>query len=92
MLLCLLLCGCLLFIYMHIKEQVRQAYIHGAVAGAALGVTALYVLKGEPDAARNILHAAATNPGKHVDALKQRVTNLTDMFADVLMKGEAKTR
>lgn len=82
--LCVLLCGVLVMVYVHFKEQQQQAYVHGAIAGAALGVTALYVLKAQPDAvgvARDILQTTAANPPK-------RISNLTDMFADVLLKGK----
>lgn len=94
-LLLVLLIGLVAFLYVHIKQQQQQAYIHGAIAGAAFGVTALYVLKAQPDAAanaaRDILQAnptLLTNPNPVL--LKQRVSNLTDIFADVFKKDVSK--
>jgi hypothetical protein len=81
--LCLTLAGMMAAAYMHMREMQQQAYIHGAIAGAAMGASALYLLKTQPGAVRNVVDDVEWGQvGKQATAaFRHRVGNLADMFA-----------
>lgn len=86
------LCILLLLLFgtacLYVREQQRhahmQAYIHGALAGAALGISALYLMKSGEEPGSGSGSGVLPSRGVSRQELRQRVSNLRDMFADVL--------
>lgn len=76
--------------YVHVKEQQQQAYIHGAIAGAAMGASAVWLFKTNPGMVHGLVKGAEddvewAHVGKQATAaFKQRVGNLTTMFATAM--------